>query len=184
MATSLTPLLAIFKFFDIYQILCTGILRGIGFQTFGAVMNFIGNFLIGLPVALSLMLASPLGVAGALWGIITGAVVLCVGFSVRIITVDWKQESIKARKRAGLDIEDITCIVNDETENIHMGDKNREIRDYRSFDSSAQSGEVSSNTPTSSATNNQEVYSKVVILVIVGLIFAGGLSIRLTVKPN
>lgn len=74
--------------------------------------------------------------------------------------------------------------VNDETENIHMGDKNREIRDYRSFDSSAQSGEVSSNTPTSSATNNQEVYSKVVILVIVGLIFAGGLSIRLTVKPN
>uniref|UniRef100_A0A8W8K5R3 Multidrug and toxin extrusion protein 1 n=1 Tax=Magallana gigas TaxID=29159 RepID=A0A8W8K5R3_MAGGI len=193
LASSITPLLAIFKFFEIYQSMCAGILRGIGFQAFGAVVNFIGNFLIALPVALSLMFASSLSVAGAWWGTIIGAIVLSVAYSIRIFTVDWKLESIKARKRAGVEIEDITCIVgieiiflavNDEAENIHMGDRNREIKDYRSFDTSAQSGEVSSNTPTSSATNNLEVYSQVAILVIVSLIFAGGLSIRLTVKPN
>ncbi|XP_065935638.1 multidrug and toxin extrusion protein 2-like isoform X1 [Magallana gigas] len=182
MATSFTPLLAIFKFFEIYQIMCTGILRGIGFQTFGAVVNFIGSFLIGFPVALSLMLASPLRVAGAWFGTIAGAVVLCVAFSIRINTVDWKQESIKARKRAGIIIENTAWIVNDEAENMQLGDQTREIKDYRSFDTSAQSGIVSSNTPPSSATNNFEVYSKVVTLVIVSLIFAGGLSLRLYVN--
>nr|XP_019923872.2 multidrug and toxin extrusion protein 2 isoform X1 [Crassostrea gigas] len=182
MATSFTPLLAIFKFFEIYQIMCTGILRGIGFQTFGAVVNFIGNFLIGLPVALSLMLASPLRVAGAWWGLIAGAVVLCVAFTIRIISVDWKQESIKARKRAGMKIEDMTCIVNDEAENMQLGTQTREIKDYKSFDISAQSGNVSSNSAISSATHNLGVYSKVVTLVIVSLIFAGGLSLRLYVN--
>lgn len=44
--------------------MCAGILRGIGFQAFGAVVNVIGNFLIALPVALSLMFASSLSVAG------------------------------------------------------------------------------------------------------------------------
>lgn len=87
-------------------------------------------------------------------------------------------------KAISVGIEIIFLAVNDEAENIHMGDRNREIKDYRSFDTSAQSGEVSSNTPTSSATNNLEVYSQVAILVIVSLIFARGLSIRLTVKPN
>nr|XP_034335983.1 multidrug and toxin extrusion protein 2-like isoform X3 [Crassostrea gigas] len=135
MATSFTPLLAIFKFFEIYQIMCTGILRGIGFQTFGAVVNFIGSFLIGFPVALSLMLASPLRVA-----------------------------------------------VNDEAENMQLGDQTREIKDYRSFDTSAQSGIVSSNSAMSSATHDLGVYSKVVTLVIVSLIFAGGLSLRLYVN--
>uniref|UniRef100_K1QXG8 Multidrug and toxin extrusion protein 1 n=1 Tax=Magallana gigas TaxID=29159 RepID=K1QXG8_MAGGI len=154
MATSFTPLLAIFKFFEIYQIMCTGILRGIGFQTFGAVVNFIGNFLIGLPVALSLMLASPLRVAGAWWGLIAGAVVLCVAFTIRVISVDWKQESIKARKRAGMKIEDMTCIVNDEAENMQLGTQTREIKDYKSFDISAESGNVSSNSAMSSATHN------------------------------
>eukprot|EP00105_Crassostrea_gigas_P019205 XP_011437625.2 PREDICTED: multidrug and toxin extrusion protein 2-like [Crassostrea gigas] len=182
MATSFTPLLAIFKFFEIYQIMCTGILRGIGFQTFGAVVNFIGNFLIGFPVALSLMLASPLRVAGAWFGTIAGAVVLCVAFSIRINTVDWKQESIKARKRAGIIIENTAWIVNDEAENMQLGDQTREIKDYRSFDTSAQSGNVSSNSAISSATHNLGVYSKVVTLVIVSLIFAGGLSLRLYVN--
>uniref|UniRef100_A0A8W8K8D6 Multidrug and toxin extrusion protein 1 n=1 Tax=Magallana gigas TaxID=29159 RepID=A0A8W8K8D6_MAGGI len=162
--------------------MCTGILRGIGFQTFGAVVNFIGNFLIGLPVALSLMLASPLRVAGAWWGLIAGAVVLCVAFTIRIISVDWKQESIKARKRAGMKIEDMTCIVNDEAENMQLGTQTREIKDYKSFDISAQSGNVSSNSAISSATHNLGVYSKVVTLVIVSLIFAGGLSLRLYVN--
>lgn len=76
-------------------------------------------------------------------------------------------------KAISVGIEIIFLAVNDEAENIHMGDRNREIKDYRSFDTSAQSGEVSSNTPTSSATNNLEVYSQVAILVIVSLIFAG-----------
>uniref|UniRef100_A0A8W8K9B8 Multidrug and toxin extrusion protein 1 n=1 Tax=Magallana gigas TaxID=29159 RepID=A0A8W8K9B8_MAGGI len=182
MATSFTPLLAIFKFFEIYQIMCTGILRGIGFQTFGAVVNFIGSFLIGFPVALSLMLASPLRVAGAWFGTIAGAVVLCVAFSIRINTVDWKQESIKARKRAGIIIENTAWIVNDEAENMQLGDQTREIKDYRSFDTSAQSGIVSSNSAMSSATHDLGVYSKVVTLVIVSLIFAGGLSLRLYVN--
>lgn len=76
----------------------------------------------------------------------------------------------------------ILFAVNDEAENMQLGDQTREIKDYRSFDTSAQSGIVSSNSAISSATHNLGVYSKVVTLVIVSLIFAGGLSLRLYVN--
>lgn len=76
----------------------------------------------------------------------------------------------------------ILFAVNDEAENMQLGTQTREIKDYKSFDISAESGNVSSNSAMSSATHDLGVYSKVVTLVIVSLIFAGGLSLRLYVN--
>lgn len=43
---------------------CGGILRGIGLHAFGAIFNFIGYYVITLPISIPLMLSTHLGVSG------------------------------------------------------------------------------------------------------------------------
>lgn len=180
LSSQFLPLLAIYKFFEIYQTMCSGILRGTGLQTFGAVMNFIANVLIALPLSLSLMFATSLRVTGAWWGDIAGTVVLCVVFSVRIIAVDWKLESKQALKRAGMKLEsDLTGFVaNEDVERTQMDVHNDGGKDYQSFKTAAEHGEISSKAP---ATNVTVLYSKVSILIVALITFASGLFIRLHV---
>lgn len=174
------PLLAIYKFFELYQTMCAGILRGTGLQMFGAAMSFIANVLIALPLSLSLMFATSLRVTGAWWGEIAGTVVLCVVYSVRIIAVDWNLESKQALKRADMKLEtDLTGFVAKEDlerTQIDVHDEGR--NDYKSFETAAEQGEIPSKTQ---ATNVNVFYGKVSILIAALVTFTGGLFIRLYV---
>nr|XP_034314227.1 multidrug and toxin extrusion protein 1-like isoform X1 [Crassostrea gigas] len=174
------PLLAIYKFFELYQTMCAGILRGTGLQMFGAAMSFIANVLIALPLSLSLMFATSLRVTGAWWGEIAGTVVLCVVYSVRIIAVDWNLESKQALKRADMKLEtDLTGFVAKEDlerTQIDVHDDGR--NDYKSFETAAEQGEIPSKAP---ATDVNVFYGKVSILIAALVTFTGGLFIRLYV---
>lgn len=48
----------------VLQANCGGILRGIGLHAFGAIFNFIGYYVITLPISIPLMLRTHLGVSG------------------------------------------------------------------------------------------------------------------------
>ena len=57
---------AVFSLINVIYLQCTsgGILRGTGNQKVGAIVNAIGYYVIGLPVGISLMFATKLGVIG------------------------------------------------------------------------------------------------------------------------
>lgn len=71
----LLPFLAIFIMMDGLQGVCSGILRGAGKQSFGAVLGFLTYYFLGLPMAWFLTFNCKFGVSGLVIGISTGACV-------------------------------------------------------------------------------------------------------------
>lgn len=74
----LLPFLALFMLMDGIQGVSSGILRGAGKQTFGAILGFFTYYTLGLPMAWFLTFKCKLGVSGLLCGISTGAFVQTV----------------------------------------------------------------------------------------------------------
>ncbi|XP_061163205.1 multidrug and toxin extrusion protein 1-like [Saccostrea echinata] len=131
LASPLMLQLALFKVSDTLQATSGGLLRGIGLQAFGAIFNFVGYYIISLPISLSLMLATYLRIAGAYWGMIIGSSLVCVIYCVRIFALDWEEETSKALKRTGVeeadrDTDNIirSLDVADEKQSIRMADIN------------------------------------------------------------
>jgi MATE family multidrug resistance protein len=68
------PFLALFTMVDGLQGVCSGVLRGAGKQTIGAVANIIAFYAIGLPMAWTLCFKTGLGVNGLMMGIACGTI--------------------------------------------------------------------------------------------------------------
>ncbi|CAH1777792.1 unnamed protein product [Owenia fusiformis] len=108
--------LALSQCFDGMQQVCGGILRGCGRQTLGACVNFIGFYIIGMPVGLPLMFKTKLGIAGHWWGNVLASAFQAIVFNIVIYKTDWKKFSDSAQVRAGVKFDEKKVRPDDEGE--------------------------------------------------------------------
>ncbi len=88
------PLLALaaaFQIFDGIQTAATGSLRGLGHTKAPMILNFIGYWVIGLPLGYFLCFHTGLGVFGVWIGL-----TLALVFIAALILLEWKKESLQA----------------------------------------------------------------------------------------
>ena len=83
-ATVLLPLAGAFQLFDGTQVVALGVLRGAGDTTVPAYVNFLGYWVIGLPVSYVLAFELGVGYTGLWWGLVVGLVVVAAILLVRI----------------------------------------------------------------------------------------------------
>jgi MATE family multidrug resistance protein len=83
-ALVLIPLAGFFQVFDGMQVVCGGILRGLGDTHSPLIANIVGFWVIGLPLGLWLGMRNGQGPAGLWWGLVVGLAVVGVGLLVRV----------------------------------------------------------------------------------------------------
>ena len=83
-ALVLIPLAGFFQVFDGMQVVCGGILRGLGDTHSPLIANIIGFWVIGLPLGLWLGMRLGQGPAGLWWGLVVGLAVVGLGLLVRV----------------------------------------------------------------------------------------------------
>ncbi|XP_037664956.1 multidrug and toxin extrusion protein 1 [Choloepus didactylus] len=102
LVAQVVPIYAVSHLFEGLACTCGGILRGTGNQKFGAIVNAVGYYAIGLPVGISLMFAAQLGVMGLWSGMIICTVSQAVCFLGFIAQLNWKKACQQARVHANL----------------------------------------------------------------------------------
>ena len=91
------PLIALFTVFDVLNGIAGGVLRGVARQSFGAWVNLVSYYVVGLPLALYLAFPGRLGLFG-IWSGLTGAMALsCFCCVLFIYTLDYQAEADKAQ---------------------------------------------------------------------------------------
>jgi len=82
LAALLLPIAGAFQIFDGLQVVGGGLMRGMGRPQAGAIVNLIGFYVIGLPLAWLFAFPMKLGVIGIWWGLAAGlggvALMLCI----------------------------------------------------------------------------------------------------------
>ena len=86
--------------FDSLQISMAGILRGAGLQGYGAVINFVSQWLVGIPVGYALSFVLGYGVYGLWGGQMAGTVLMALLSAVIVGGIDWVKTMRVARARA------------------------------------------------------------------------------------
>jgi MATE family multidrug resistance protein len=88
---SLLWLAAAFQIFDGIQTVCTGALRGLGETRFPMVANFVGYWILGLPLGISLCFGLHWGIYGLWIGLTLALVVIATWLLLR-----WRKDSLSA----------------------------------------------------------------------------------------
>jgi multidrug resistance protein, MATE family len=83
-AIVLIPLAGFFQVFDGMQVVCGGVLRGLGDTHSPLIANLLGFWVLGLPLGLWLGMRLSYGPAGLWWGLVAGLAVVGVGLLVRV----------------------------------------------------------------------------------------------------
>lgn len=94
------PILAVFNLFDANQCVLSGMLRGVGRQAFGALLNFISYCMIGLPLAYLFSNPWDLKLRGVWSGDTVGAAIASALLIVTALRQDWKGLAREAYKRS------------------------------------------------------------------------------------
>nr|XP_009671242.1 PREDICTED: multidrug and toxin extrusion protein 2-like isoform X3 [Struthio camelus australis] len=81
---------------------CSGVLRGIGKQKFGAILNAVAYYGIGLPVGAVLLFVAKIGIIGLWLSMLICVSILCSCFITYIVRMDWKKAADEAQLRAGV----------------------------------------------------------------------------------
>jgi MATE family multidrug resistance protein len=93
-ATVLLPLAGAFQLFDGTQVVALGVLRGAGDTAVPAFVNFLGYWVIGLPVSYLLAFPGGLGYTGLWWGLVIGLAVVAL---VLVLRIRWRFRELGAR---------------------------------------------------------------------------------------
>jgi MATE family multidrug resistance protein len=72
LAATLLPIAGAFQIADGVQVVGGGLMRGMGRPQAGAVVNLIGFYVVGLPLAWLLAFPMDLGIVGIWWGLAAG----------------------------------------------------------------------------------------------------------------
>ncbi|NXG73666.1 S47A1 protein, partial [Baryphthengus martii] len=96
------PIYVVFHLFEAMCGACSGVLRGIGKQKFGAILNAVGYYAVGLPLAVVLLFVAKIGVIGLWLGMLACVSILCTCFIIYISRMDWKKAAEEAQRRAGV----------------------------------------------------------------------------------
>ncbi|XP_068511782.1 multidrug and toxin extrusion protein 1-like [Anas acuta] len=96
------PVYVIFHLFEAMCGACSGVLRGIGKQKFGAILNAVSYYGVGLPLAVVLLFVARIGVIGLWLSMLVCVSMLCTCFIVYISRMDWRKAAEEAQHRAGV----------------------------------------------------------------------------------
>ncbi|XP_019400861.1 PREDICTED: multidrug and toxin extrusion protein 1-like, partial [Crocodylus porosus] len=96
------PVYIAFHLFEAACCTTSGVLRGSGRQKFGAILNAIGYYVVGLPVAILLLFVARIGIIGLWLGMLICAFIPCSCSITYIARMDWRKASEEAQRRAGV----------------------------------------------------------------------------------
>ncbi|XP_011810415.1 PREDICTED: multidrug and toxin extrusion protein 1 [Colobus angolensis palliatus] len=102
LVAQVVPIYAVSHLFEALACTSSGVLRGSGNQKVGAIVNTVGYYMVGLPIGITLMFATKLGVMGLWSGIIICTVFQAVCFLGFIIQLNWKKACQQAQVHANL----------------------------------------------------------------------------------
>jgi MATE family multidrug resistance protein len=109
MVETILPIAALFQVFDGSQVICGGIIQGIGRQVMGVVANILGYYIIGIPVGSFLAFYIGWRVTGLWWGLAIGLIAVSIGLAtILAVLIDWKKEAESAAIRISGQMDDIT----------------------------------------------------------------------------
>ena len=90
-------MLLIYIWFDTIHGVQSGIIRGLGRQSYGSVYTLICYYVLGMPLALILCFTNKMGIAGLWLGFSIACVILDIGFAMIISCPNWAEISKKIR---------------------------------------------------------------------------------------
>jgi MATE family multidrug resistance protein len=93
------PIIAVFQFVDAYVGVMNGIIRGIGKQAFGAWVQLVGCYAVGLPVSGYTAFGLDWRLKGLWTGIALAMVFVCIVQGLYLWKVDWRRLVDDARHR-------------------------------------------------------------------------------------
>lgn len=82
LAAGILPIAGAFQIFDGVQVVAAGVLRGMGNTRPAALLNFVGYWLVALPLAAWLTARSDAGLAGIWWSLCLGLFLVAAGLGV------------------------------------------------------------------------------------------------------
>ncbi|MCC6781619.1 MAG: MATE family efflux transporter [Planctomycetes bacterium] len=83
-AATLTMIAGVFQVFDGIQVVCVGVLRGLGDTRTPFFVNVLGFWVLGIPVGLLLAFPAGLGAAGFWWGLVLGLATVAAILGLRV----------------------------------------------------------------------------------------------------
>ncbi|XP_074779393.1 multidrug and toxin extrusion protein 1-like isoform X2 [Athene noctua] len=96
------PVYVVFHLFEATCGACSGVLRGIGKQKFGAILNAVSYYGVGLPLGAVLLFVARIGVIGLWLSMLVCVSILCTCFIAYISRMDWRKAAEEAQRRAGV----------------------------------------------------------------------------------
>jgi MATE family multidrug resistance protein len=84
LAASLIPIAGVFQVFDGTQVVSIGLLRGTGDTRTPMIVNFVGYWMVGLPLSLWLARGLRLGPRGLWWGLVAGLAAVAMIILIRL----------------------------------------------------------------------------------------------------
>ncbi|NXO27091.1 S47A1 protein, partial [Cisticola juncidis] len=96
------PIYVVFHLFEAMTGACSGVLRGIGKQKFGAIINAVSYYGVGMPLAAVLLFVAKIGVMGLWVAMLACILILCTCFVTYIYRLDWEKAAKEAQCRAGV----------------------------------------------------------------------------------
>jgi hypothetical protein len=100
---SIAYFLLLFLPCDCIQGVQGGVIRGAGYQAFGAKVNLFSYWVIGFPVGLLLAFKLKIGLPGLLVGLVLAVTTMAVVYTYRINRVNWQEEGAVAQQRIAAD---------------------------------------------------------------------------------
>ncbi|XP_023795090.1 multidrug and toxin extrusion protein 1-like isoform X3 [Cyanistes caeruleus] len=96
------PIYVVFHLFEAMTGACSGVLRGVGKQKFGAILNAVSYYGVGMPLAAVLLFVAKIGVIGLWISMLICVFILCTCFITYISRLNWEKAAKEAQRRAGV----------------------------------------------------------------------------------
>ena len=84
LAVLLLPIAGVFQVFDGIQVVCLGVLRGLGDTRAPMIISIVGFWCLGMPVSVWLAFGRDLGAVGLWWGLVAGLAIVAVILAARV----------------------------------------------------------------------------------------------------
>uniref|UniRef100_A0A452TJH0 Multidrug and toxin extrusion protein n=1 Tax=Ursus maritimus TaxID=29073 RepID=A0A452TJH0_URSMA len=96
------PIYIVFQLFEAVCCVYGGVLRGTGKQAFGAIVNAVMYYVVGLPLGIVLTFVVRMRIMGLWLGMLASGLLAAAAFAVYTARMDWKLAAEEAQKHAGL----------------------------------------------------------------------------------
>uniref|UniRef100_G3VW09 Multidrug and toxin extrusion protein n=1 Tax=Sarcophilus harrisii TaxID=9305 RepID=G3VW09_SARHA len=96
------PVYIVYNLFESLCCVCGAVLRGTGRLIFGAAVNAVAYYAIGLPIGAVLVFVVKIGVIGLWLGMLVCVILATITFITYTARINWKLAAEEAQKRAGL----------------------------------------------------------------------------------